>query len=111
VPAGATRLFLGISDAPGFDGSPGAYGDNSGAFTASFEISGVPRLQWPQMTVNGDFAFSFQSVSNVNYLIESTTNLVNPNWITNNQWTGDGSLKQIQFSATNSAQFFRIGLP
>lgn len=39
VPAGATRLYLGISDAPGFDGSPGAYNDNSGNFTVSFQIS------------------------------------------------------------------------
>jgi hypothetical protein len=41
VPAGATRLFLGISDAPGFDGSPGAYNDNSGNFTASFQVTSV----------------------------------------------------------------------
>lgn len=39
VPAGATTLYLGISDAPGFDGSPGAYNDNSGNFTVTFVAS------------------------------------------------------------------------
>jgi len=44
VPTGATKLFLGISDAYGFSGSyyhvsPGAYGDNFGNFTASFQVS------------------------------------------------------------------------
>jgi hypothetical protein len=41
VPAGATRLYLGISDAPGFDGAPGAYNDNSGNFTVSFQVAVV----------------------------------------------------------------------
>ena len=30
MPAGATRLFLGFADAYGFQGDPGAYGDNTG---------------------------------------------------------------------------------
>ena len=38
VPANATRLFLGISDAPGYHGAPGAYGDNAGSFVATFNI-------------------------------------------------------------------------
>jgi hypothetical protein len=42
VPAGATRLFLGISDAPGFNGPAGAYGDNSGSFTATFTVVPEP---------------------------------------------------------------------
>ena len=44
VPAGATRLFLGISDAENFNGPPGGYSDNSGAFTASFQITSLPQL-------------------------------------------------------------------
>jgi hypothetical protein len=39
VPAGATELYLGIADAPGFYGSPGAYDDNISNFTASFNVS------------------------------------------------------------------------
>ena len=34
VPAGATQLVLGISDACGYHGSPSCYDDNSGAFLA-----------------------------------------------------------------------------
>lgn len=33
VPAGATRLFFGIADAPGQSGQPGGFADNSGAFS------------------------------------------------------------------------------
>jgi hypothetical protein len=32
VPDGATRLYLGIADAFGFNGPPGYYGDNAGSF-------------------------------------------------------------------------------
>lgn len=39
VPAGATELVLGIGDAPGYNGSPGSYGDNSGSFNASFAVT------------------------------------------------------------------------
>jgi hypothetical protein len=43
VPAGATRLFLGISDAPGDGNSgtttPGDYDDNSGFFTVTFKVA------------------------------------------------------------------------
>ncbi|MGA2232017.1 MAG: calcium-binding protein [Tepidisphaeraceae bacterium] len=37
VPAGATRLFLGIADGSG--GAIGYYYDNSGSFTASFQVT------------------------------------------------------------------------
>ncbi len=32
VPTGATTLYLGISDACGYNGGPGCYGDNYGSF-------------------------------------------------------------------------------
>ncbi len=38
VPVGAVSLYLGISDAPGYNGSPGAYGDNSGTYTAIYTV-------------------------------------------------------------------------
>lgn len=40
VPTGAVELYLGISDAGGYNGGPGSYGDNSGTFTASYAITG-----------------------------------------------------------------------
>lgn len=38
VPAGATRLFLGLVDAPNYHGDPGGYGDNVGSFSATFSV-------------------------------------------------------------------------
>jgi hypothetical protein len=44
VPPTATRLFLGIVEAFGFVGSPGAAGDNRGGFTAPVRVVGAPAL-------------------------------------------------------------------
>ncbi|MBZ5608499.1 MAG: hypothetical protein LAP38_09590 [Acidobacteriia bacterium] len=38
IPAGATRLFLGIADAGGFQGGPCCYEDNSGSVKISWQI-------------------------------------------------------------------------
>ena len=38
VPEGATRLFLGFADADYYRGLPGAYQDNTGGLTVSFQI-------------------------------------------------------------------------
>jgi hypothetical protein len=35
VPTGATELYLGISDAGGYNGSPSSYSDNSGSFSVT----------------------------------------------------------------------------
>jgi hypothetical protein len=40
VPTGATKLYLGIPDALGFNGSPGYYDDNTGGFQVN--VAGVP---------------------------------------------------------------------
>jgi hypothetical protein len=40
VPTGAVDLYLGISDAPGYNGSPGAFGDNFGTFTVDYSVAG-----------------------------------------------------------------------
>ena len=55
VPTGATRLLLGFADAPGYAGSPGSYGDNTGALsvisTAFGATGGVPEpLTWALLT-------------------------------------------------------------
>jgi hypothetical protein len=39
VPSGAGELFLGISDACGYNGSPSCYDDNSGSFSVTADIS------------------------------------------------------------------------
>ena len=42
IPEGATRLFLGIADAPAYHGDAGGYGDNTGQFVATFSIVPEP---------------------------------------------------------------------
>ncbi len=42
IPANATRLFLGISDAPNYLGFPGGYTDNGGSFNATFDFAPIP---------------------------------------------------------------------
>lgn len=43
APTGATRLFLGITDAFGFNGVPGAFDDNDGAYRIRVGINEDPR--------------------------------------------------------------------
>jgi hypothetical protein len=109
VPAGATRLFLGIPDAGGFNGSPGGYGDNSGAFTATLEVLvPYPRLVAPQLT-GTVFSFAFQTLGGQSYTIQQTTNLVGGNWSLCTNFIADGSL--YHFTTPGSAahaQFFRV---
>lgn len=40
APTGATQLYLGISDACGYNGDPSCYSDNSGSFTVNFTPAG-----------------------------------------------------------------------
>ncbi len=42
VPAGATRLYLGLADAGWFTGDPGTYADNAGAFEADVRFTAIP---------------------------------------------------------------------
>jgi hypothetical protein len=43
APDGATRLFLGITDAFGLNGAPGACDDNDGAYRVRIGINADPR--------------------------------------------------------------------
>lgn len=112
VPAGATRLFLGLSDAFGFYGSPGVYDDNLGTFTISLQVlSRSPvEIQSPQQS-GTNFTFSFQTVTNQSYTVLSTTNLASGIWTTNTIFIGNGTLKQIAIPLINGAEFFRIREP
>ena len=112
VPADATRLLLGLSDAYGFYGSPGAYDDNFGTFTVTFQVTSVSpvAIQSAQLS-DTNIAFSFPTVANQGYTILSTTNLASGSWVTNSTFIGDGNLKLITLPATNSAEFFRIREP
>jgi hypothetical protein len=41
VPSGAGYLYLGISDACGYNGGPSCYGDNVGSYTVDFNVAGT----------------------------------------------------------------------
>jgi hypothetical protein len=48
APAGATRLFLGITDAFSFNGEPGAFDDNDGSYTIRLGINQPPTDPVPE---------------------------------------------------------------
>ena len=51
VPATATALYLGFPDAPAYTGAPGAYQDNGGTLTATFNV--VPEPSSTMLLVGG----------------------------------------------------------
>lgn len=52
VPPEATRLYLGFADAPGFNGTPGSYGDNTGSLSARVfvESNAISDTAGPELT-------------------------------------------------------------
>jgi hypothetical protein len=66
VPTGATTLYLGISDACGYNGSPSCYSDNGGSFTITVNdvASGTPEpSSWALMVAGiGSVGFSLRRV-------------------------------------------------
>jgi hypothetical protein len=112
IPAGATRLFLGIPDAGGYNGSPGGYGDNSGAFTATLEVLVTgPQLlgaHWSGTNV----IFSFETLTNQSYTVQQNTNLATASWTDCTNILGDGSIYQFTAPVTDAGQrFFRVRQP
>ena len=47
APTGATRFFLGVPDGFGFNGAPGAYDDNDGAYRVRIGINEIPTIPEP----------------------------------------------------------------
>jgi len=112
VPGGATRLFLGITDAGGYNGSPGGYSDNSGAFTASVEaFVPDPRMLEPQLA-GTNLIFALQTFVNQSYTIQQTTNIAGGTWSYYSNFIGDGLVDYITVPATKGpALFLRVSEP
>lgn len=53
APTGATRLYLGVIDAFGFNGATGYYHDNPGNFRVSATLNGVPEPSTWAMMIGG----------------------------------------------------------
>jgi hypothetical protein len=71
-----------------------------------------PLLLSPKLS-GGNFSFSFVSMSNQVYTVETTTNLNTALWTTNSNPIGNGSLLQIAVpvNLNTPAQFFRVVVP
>ncbi|HEY3931940.1 MAG TPA: LamG domain-containing protein [Verrucomicrobiae bacterium] len=69
----------------------------------------LPVLLTNLTRVSGNLQFSFQTLAGRPHTIQSRTNLTHGAWINLTNFTGDGSLKQFTFPATNPpVQFFRV---
>ena len=90
VPLGATRLYLGCADAGNYNGSPGAYSDNSGTFTVSFQVSS---------TATGT-TYTF-------------TNSADTNWFNPANWSPNGvpGLNEDGFGDTAVITNWTVGVP
>jgi hypothetical protein len=92
-----------------------------GAFTS---VNGVPRNRIARLhggpflrhdllapKLAGDrFYFSFQTISGKVYRVESTGSLSAPNWIEEETFSGDGSVRTIERSLFRSGgRFYRVG--
>jgi hypothetical protein len=112
VPSGATRLYLGITDAGSYNGSPGGYGDNHGSFTASV-VAYVPDpvLLSPQVS-GGGMSFGLQTFVNQSYTIYQTTNVAGSSWNYYSNFVGDGLVDLVTVPVSNGApRFFRVSEP
>jgi len=57
------------------------------------------------------FTLDFQTVSNRSYTVQCTTDLMNPNWTSLMNISGNGTDESIVVPVTNSAQLFRVSTP
>jgi hypothetical protein len=69
----------------------------------------LPVLLTNLTRAGGNLQFSFQTLAGRPHTIQSRTNLTHGAWVNLTNFTGDGSLKQFTFPATNPpVQFFRV---
>lgn len=60
VPTGATTLYLGVTDACGFNGGPGCYGDNTGGYSVTTQtVSAVPEPATWALLLSGLLVIGF----------------------------------------------------
>ena len=115
IPQGATRLFLGIPDAGSFDGPPGGYSDNSGAFTVTVKVlvADTPSVTFTNVQTSGtNFSFSFPTLTGQSYTVETSTNIGAGSWTYYTNVTGNGSGFKVTLpSNQGGARFFRVEVP
>lgn len=111
---GTDNTFVSGSPGIGFylqggSGNPANYGFSSFMATDGIE---PPIILIPAVT-NGQFSFSFQTVSGQNYTIQQNANLARTNWSALTNFTGAGLPYQFTTPATNTQPcvFFRVQEP
>jgi hypothetical protein len=73
----------------------------------------VPPLQILNPVVSGgNLTFSFSAVNSQSYTVQHNDDLATTNWVSDTNFTGNGSLMQVVASVTNAPQrFFRVREP
>ena len=107
VPDTATTLYLGYPDAPGYTGVPGAYQDNDGSVTATFEVMGPPLLTITKLSA-AQAQISWPASAS-GFTLEFTDSLRSNSWspVTNSIATVNNQFVVI-IDLDNAAQFFRL---
>lgn len=115
VPQGATQLYLGISDAGGFNGSPGGYSDNSGSFAVTVKVlvANISAVTLTNIVASGsNFKFAFPTVNQQSYTVQTATDLSAGNWTYYTNTTGNGALYNLSIPVSKvGTQFFRVSSP
>jgi len=115
VPQGATQLYLGITDAEGFDGPPGGYGDNSGSFAVTVQVlaASLSPITITNVFHRGNiFGFSLPTANQQSYTITTSTNLLLGPWNYYTNTTGNGADFPFTFPASQiGSHFFRVQSP
>jgi len=87
-----------------------SWGGSAGGFAYTRSTAGAPSpvlLQNP-VVAGANFQFSISTLSNQNYLVQSTTNFASGVWLDRTNLPGDGSLKTLQFPIRDISEFFKI---
>jgi hypothetical protein len=115
VPQGATELYLGITDAEGFNGPPGGYGDNSGSFAVTVQVlaaSFSPIIITNVFQRGTSFGFSVPTANQQSYTITTSTNLLTGPWNYYTNTIGNGADFPITIPASQIGRhFFRVQSP
>ncbi len=61
APANATRLYLGLADAFGFNGTTGYYADNTGSYAVTLSLAAIPEPEAYAMMISGLALLGFVS--------------------------------------------------
>jgi len=71
----------------------------------------VPVQVVTPVLTNGQLQFSFGTISNRSYTVQTNNNLASTNWMFYTNFTGNGSFQTITLPATSPKTFIRVREP